>query len=77
MEKECICKTIEFFNARRTVIFNFHQLKREVFMKTITKNPTTVISRWSRFFGAMLMVALMVSAVAYSHASGTGFRNSR
>jgi hypothetical protein len=36
-------------------------------MKTSTKNPTSVISRWSRFFGAMLMVALMVSAVAYSN----------
>jgi Ice-binding-like/Secretion system C-terminal sorting domain len=35
-------------------------------MKTITKYPTTALSRWLRFFGAMLTVALMVSAVAVS-----------
>jgi Protein of unknown function (DUF3494). len=38
----------------------------EVFMKTNTKNSTNILSRWTRFLGAMLMVALMVPAVAFS-----------
>ena len=38
----------------------------EVFMKTYTKNPTTVAIRWTRLLGSMLMVAFMVSAVAFS-----------
>jgi len=35
-------------------------------MKTNTKNPTTVLSRLTRFLGAMLTVALMVPAIAVS-----------
>ena len=35
-------------------------------MKTNTNNSTTVLSRWARFLGAMLMVALMVPAIALS-----------
>ncbi len=35
-------------------------------MKTNTKNPTTVLSRWTRFLGAMLTIALMVPAAAVS-----------
>jgi len=35
-------------------------------MKIITKYPTTVISRWARFLGTMLTLALLVSAVAVS-----------
>jgi hypothetical protein len=31
-------------------------------MKISAKNPTTVLSRWTRFLGAMLAVAFMVSA---------------
>jgi hypothetical protein len=34
----------------------------EIFMKTNTKNPTIVLSRWTRFLGAMLTVSFMVSA---------------
>ncbi len=33
-------------------------------MKTNTKNSATVISRWTRFFGAMLTVAFMMPAVS-------------
>ncbi|MDP2885216.1 MAG: ice-binding family protein [Ignavibacteria bacterium] len=35
-------------------------------MKTLTTNPTTVLSRWARFLGAMLTVAFMVPAAALS-----------
>ena len=35
-------------------------------MKTNTKNTTSVLSRWMRFLGAMLTVALMVPAAAVS-----------
>jgi hypothetical protein len=35
-------------------------------MKTSTIDPTSVISRWLRFFGAMLIVALMVPTAAFS-----------
>ncbi len=42
-------------------------------MKTDTKNPTTVLSKWMRFLGvphlAGLMVALMVPVVAFSNAT--------
>ncbi len=38
-------------------------------MKIYTRNPTTVLSKWARFFGAMLILALMVSAVAFSAAT--------
>ena len=38
-------------------------------MKTNIKNSTTVLSRWTRFLGAMLMAALMVPAVAVSQSS--------
>jgi len=39
----------------------------EVFMKTNTKNSTTVLNRWIRFLGAMLMLALMVPAAIASN----------
>jgi len=38
----------------------------EALMKTDTKNSTTVFGRWMRHLGAMLTVALMVHAVAFS-----------
>jgi hypothetical protein len=41
-------------------------------MKTNTNNSTTVISRWTRFFGAMLTVAFLVPAVAMSQPSHFG-----
>ncbi len=41
-------------------------------MKITTKNTTTVMSRWARFLGAMLMIALMANAAI---ASGPGAVN--
>ena len=41
----------------------------EVVMKTNTTKSTTVLSRWTRFLGAMLTLALMVHAVAFSQFS--------
>jgi hypothetical protein len=41
----------------------------EVFMKTNTKNPTTVLSKWTRFLGAMLTVVFMVPTAAVSQSS--------
>ena len=41
----------------------------EVLMKTYTKNFTIVLSKWSRFLGAMLTLALMVHAVAVSQST--------
>jgi Ice-binding-like/Secretion system C-terminal sorting domain len=38
-------------------------------MKINTKNPTSVLSRWTRFLGAMLTVALMVHASAVSQST--------
>ena len=38
-------------------------------MKIITINSTTVLSRWTRFFGAMLTVALIVHAAAVSQST--------
>ncbi len=35
-------------------------------MKTYTTNPTTVIRRWTHILGAMLLIALMVPAIAFS-----------
>ncbi len=35
-------------------------------MKTVTRYSPTVISRWARFFGAMLTAALMVPAAVFS-----------
>jgi hypothetical protein len=41
----------------------------EIFMKTDIRNSTTVLSRWARFFGAILAVALMVHATALSQST--------
>jgi hypothetical protein len=38
-------------------------------MKTNTKNQTTVIIKWTRFLGAMFMVALMMPVTAMSQSS--------
>ncbi len=38
----------------------------EVFMKHNTNNSPTIVTRWMRFLGAMVILALMVSAVAVS-----------
>ena len=38
-------------------------------MKTNIKNPTTFLSRWTRFLGAMLTVVLMMPVVAMSQSS--------
>jgi len=38
-------------------------------MKTNTTNPTTFLSRWTHFLGAMLVVALMMPAAAVSQSS--------
>jgi hypothetical protein len=38
-------------------------------MKTNTKNQTTVIIKWTRFLGAMFMVALMMPVAALSQSS--------
>ena len=42
---------------------------REIIMKTNTKNQTTVIIKWTRFLGAMFMVALMMPVTAMSQSS--------
>jgi hypothetical protein len=41
----------------------------EVFMNTDTKNPTTVLSGWTRSLGAMLTVAFMVHTAAVSQST--------
>jgi hypothetical protein len=38
-------------------------------MKTNTRNSTTVLGRWTRFFGAILAVALMMHAAALSQST--------
>jgi len=40
-------------------------------MKTSTRYPTTVISRWARVLGTMLTLALMVSVTAFSYNNPT------
>ncbi len=41
----------------------------EIFMKTDTRNQTTVLSRWTRFFGLMLAVVMIVHAAAMSQST--------
>jgi hypothetical protein len=55
----------------KTVVIHFHSLTNsmEVFMKTYTTHTTGILDRWTRFLGAMLMVALMMPAVAFSQYS--------
>jgi hypothetical protein len=38
-------------------------------MKTNTKNPTTILVRWTRIFGAMLIIALIAPVSVFSQSS--------
>jgi hypothetical protein len=46
----------------------------EIFMKIYTINPTTVLSRWTRFLGAILTVALLMPVAAMSQSTAVNLR---